>query len=526
MQWRFVAVATLLAVGTAHADELDTVRVLGVDVPRSQLQRASSALSLIQRMAEIGVWEAAKEELAKAPEGVLLLAYLSSNTPRVGVVDFSLNAGAGTTEGGGAGDITASIGARVVGDYCDVASASLSVRASYAREGDLFGGEARAAAGLCLWRGLFVGPDSKIEPDQTWFASLFPLRARAELAVNASPRFSSSRNQPRRRYSEARYGFTVDGLRYMPTDPRRGATFIYAGFENRWEWANLFEGDHGFELIGGFGFVRFFRTREPWALADRAIDIFDIRLHGTKFDESVALIELYPLRLRGVGFGGDHVLFDADLGIGLSGGTITSSSCLDNVGCVEDVVMTGENVADIATAVGRAGMSVGTRASGGGLMFARTLDSNMLGQLAVEDRFTGWYQQQRDGFVVRGEVFGGTAQHFLDVDARGRERFVGTGIDAQLEVRPQLWLGAQVDGVRVFERDAVLDGRVAGSGVRAFATLSWTFDLTRQKIDLPVPTIQELTQEPAAEQPAAEQPAPEAAPAAVEAPADVNVSPP
>ncbi|MDX2090957.1 MAG: hypothetical protein SFX73_24065 [Kofleriaceae bacterium] len=513
MQWRFVALASLLAVGAAHADDLDTVRVLGVDVPRSQLQRASSALSLIQRMAE-GGWEAAKAELAKSPDGALLLGYLSSNAPRLGVVDLALNAGAGTTEGGSAGELTATLGARVVGDYCDVASASLAVRASYAREGDLFGGEARAAAGLCLWRGLFVGPESKIEPDQTWFASLFPLRARAELALNASPRFTSSRNQPRRRYSEARYGFTVDGLRFMPTDPRRGVTFIYAGFENRYEWANLFEGDYGFELIGGFGFVRFFRTREPWALADRAIDILDIRLHGTRFDESVALIELYPLRIRGLGFGGNHVLFDADLGIGLSGGEISASSCLQAVGCTDDVIMTGANVADIATAVGRGGVSVGTRANGGGALFARTLDSNMLGQLTVEDRITGWYQQQRDGFIVRGDVFGGNAQHFLDVDARGRERFVGTGIDAQVEVRPQLWLGAQVDGVRVFARDAVLDGRVAGSGVRAFATLAWTFDLTRRKIELPVPSMQELAQEPAPDaaappsEPAPEEPHP------------------
>lgn len=502
MQLRLVALATLLAVGTARADDLDTIRIHGVDVSRGQLQRVDGALAVIQRIAEQGAWETTKAELAKIPEGTLLLAFLSSNAPRAGVVDVTLNAGVGTSEGGGAGDLTASLGARLVGDYCDVASASVSVRGTYATGGELFGGEGRAAADMCWWRGLFVGPDAKLTPDQKWSAALFPLRARAELALNASPRFTSARNQPHRRYSEVRYGFSVDGLHFMPSDPRRGVTFIYAGFENRWEWAELFEGDRGVELLGGFGFVRLFRTREPSALADRAIDIIDIRLHGTRFDESVAIIDVYPLRLRGIGLGSDQVLLDLDVGFGGSGGTISSSSCLDNVGCVDDMIVTGENVATVNTAVGRAAISVGTREQSSGILVTRSVDSNILGQLALENRATGWYQQQHDGLIVRAEAFGGTARHYLDIDARGDEKFVGSSIDAQLEVRPRLWLGAQLDAVHAFARDAVLDGRVAGSGVRAFATLAWTFDLAREKIDLKIPTLEELTPPPPTEQPA------------------------
>jgi hypothetical protein len=313
-----------------------------------------------------------------------------------------------------------------------------------------------------------------------------PIRMDGSLALNTSPRFGSLRNEPRRRYSEARYTFAVEGLRFSPYRPESGGTLIYMGFEQRWEWPGLFEGNRGFELAGGFGFVRLFRTRGPLALADRAIDIIDIRLHGTRFDEAVALVDAYPLRLRGIGLFGDRVLLDADLGVSGSDGTISSSDCLSKM-CVNETIMTGENIAKVTTWVAHGGLAGGDRLAGGGVAFVRRMDSNILGQIAVESRTTAWAQVARTRLTARGELFGGDATHYLDVQARGHEKFVGASLDLAYQVRPELSAGLELDGIRTFDRDAILEGRVAGSGVRAFVTLSYTTALHHEEVELELP---------------------------------------
>jgi len=490
----------------AAADPQETLRSLPIDRSRSQLERLGRALEFASSLREKSVMELLREQVATSPDAQMLLLYLQSNLPKAVVADVVVTAGGGLTETAGSGDLTVTLGGRVVGDYCDIVSASLAVRASYDAG---ITGETRAAAGFCLWNGLYV-PPAALEMKKL-SAALFPLRMWGEAALNASPRFSSLRNQPRRRYSEAKYSFSVEGLRVMPSVPERGLTFIYAGFEQRWEWPELFSGDRGFELGGGFGFVRLFRTRGPEALADRAIDIIDIRLHGTRFDESVAIIDLYPVRFRGIGFGGDRLLFDAELGFGGSGGTIGSTDCIDNVGCVEETIMTGENVAEVNTWIAQLGVAAGTRARGGGVQFVRRVDSNILGQIAVESRTTGWYQTVDGPVVVRGEVFGGTATHYLDIDARGAEQFAGASVDLQYQINARLSAGLQLDGIRTWDRDQVLDGRVAGSGVRAFATLSFTTELRRHNVELDLSALEppklEESDAPAEDTPAADPPA-------------------
>lgn len=498
---RLVALVLVLAVSaSARADDLETLRVVEVRAPRGQLERAASALALVHQIVEDGAWETLRSGLMQRPEGVLLLMFLSSNQPRSAGVDLAIGAGGGTEGGAGAGDVTATLTARISGDYCDLADASVSVRGGFAGQGAGAIGEARAGAGLCFWRGLFVA--DKAHPE-LGAMSVMPLRVRAGLAINATPRFSAPRNDPRRTFSEATVGAATEGIRWMRTDPSHGIGFGYLGFEERWEWPGAFDGDHGYETIAGFGFVRLFRTRSPLALADRAIDIFDFQLHGVRFDDAVALIEARPLRIRGLGLGSDRVLLDLDLGVGASGGTIQTSNCLDNVGCTEETIMRGDNVADVTTWVGGGALTLGTQVDGGGVRFARTLDSNLLAQLAVESRATAWYQRQRASQIVRAEVFGGTARHYLDVDLRGDERFAGASVDVQVEVGPRLWAGAQLDGIYAFARDPVLEGRVAGTGVRAFATLAWTLDLAHSDIHVQVPTVEELDRELKATEPAA-----------------------
>ena len=492
--------ATVLGAVPALADPPETLRSLPVEVPRGQLERLGRALAFASALREKSLTQLIMEAVKTSPEAQLLLLYLMSNAPKAIVADVAVIAGGGVTETAGGGDLTASIGARVVGDYCDLLYGSLAVRASYDAG---VTGETRATAGFCLWQGLYV-PPAALELE-TASASLFPLRMAGELALNASPRFGSLRNQPRRRYTEAKYSFSVEGVRFMPSVPERGLTFIYAGFEQRWEWPELFAGVHGFELGGGFGFVRLFHIRDAFALADRAIDILDVHLHGTRFDEQVAIIDLYPARVRGLGLGSDRVLLDAELGFGGSGGTIGSSDCIDKVGCVEETIMTGANVAEVHTWIARFGIAIGSRPRGGGVQFVRRVDSNILGQIAVESRTTGWYQTVDGPLVARGEVFGGAATHYLDIDARGSERFAGASLDLQYQINAQLSAGVQLDGIRVWDRDAVLEDRVAGSGVRAFATLSWTTELSRTAVALDLDALEPLKAEP-------EAPAPDAAP--------------
>ncbi len=499
-------VAAALGPTVASADPLETLRSLPIDRSRGQLERLAGALELVSTLEQKSVAELIQAAAAKSPEAQLLLLYLVSNTPKAIVADIVLTAGGGVTETAGSGDLTVTAGARVLGDYCALLYGSLSVRASYDAG---VTGETRASAGFCLWQGLYVGPE--VLELGTLAGTVFPLRMHGELALNASPRFSALRNQPRRRFTEAKYSFFVEGMRIMPKVAERGFSFIYAGFEQRWEWPDVFSGKRGFELGGGFGFFRLFHVRGAEALADRAIDILDIELHGTRFDdaEQVAIIDLYPVRMRGIGLGTDKVLLDIELGFGGSGGTIGSTDCIDNVGCVEETIMTGENVAEVNSWIGNVGLAVGTRVRGGGLNFLRRIDSNILGQVALENRGTAWYQTIEGSLVARGELFGGNATHHLDIDARGSERFAGASIDLLYRINPQLTAGVQLDAIRTWDRDPILEDRVAGSGVRAFATLSFTRELHRTNVDVDLESLFPPPPPPEEETPATDQPAPD-----------------
>lgn len=473
----------LAAVAPAHADGPDLLRTTPVRTVRSQLERVTDALALYEQLSSMTV-EDVVIELGKRPEGALLLAYITANQPRAFITEANATLGGGTAGGGLVGELTAAFTARVAGDFCDLASAGLVARGS-AGTGDAEGSafEARANAGLCLWKGLYFPPDLGIPGS----GSLFPIRLWASLALNTTPRFAAVRNEPRRRYSEALVGFALEGIRYSPSNPATGVSFMYADVSERWEWRDAFEGDHGFEIAARFGFFRLFRSRDARALADRAIDIIDIDLHGTRFDpdEAVALIDLYPLRISGFGLGSDRALLDAEIGVTTSGGTIGVTNCLDD-NCTSEDIDTGDNVADVATWAAHGALSFGERRRGVGLDFRRFLSSNILGQLAVENRTTLWHQVLAGPLLVRADAFAGTALHYLDVDARGREKFVGGTVDGRYDIGGSpLWVGVQLDAVAAFDRDDVLSGRVAGSGVRAFITLGVHHELSRQTIDLP-----------------------------------------
>ncbi len=484
MRIAFALAALLAAVAPAHAEVRDLLRASPVRTARSQLDRLSDALELFRLVTDASVEELLASELAKTPEGMLLTAYLHSNLPRAVILDLDATLGGGTASDEFLGELTATGTFRVAGDYCDLVSLSASVRGSSGTgDQDAAAGEARVSAGVCLWKGLYVGPGEI--PDLPGSGSLFPLRLGAGMAVNTTPRFTARRNDPRRRFSELRVEVATEGLRYSPYRPETGVGFLYFDSMQRWEWRELFDGNRAYELAANFGFVRLFRTRAASAIQDRAIDIVDIDLHGTKFDEAVALIDIYPVRIRGLGMGSDHVLVDAELGVTSSGGTIGATNCLEGVGCTEETIETGENIADVTTWAARLDLGLGSRAKSAGGGFTRHMDSNILGQIAVENRATVWTRYAQAPLALQSEVFFGNATHYLDVDARGRERFAGASLDFQRWLGKSLWLGVQVDAILAYDRDAVLDGRVAGNGMRAFVTLGYHRELARTSIDLP-----------------------------------------
>lgn len=473
----------LAAVAPARADGPDLLRTTPVRSVRSQLERVTDALALYEQLSTMTVADMVSE-LGKRPEGAMLLAYVTANQPRAFITEADATLGGGTAEGGLVGELTGAFTARVAGDFCDLASVGLVARGS-AGTGDAEGSafEARANAGLCLWKGLYFPPDLEIPGS----GSLFPIRLWASLALNTTPRFAAVRNEPRRRYSEALIGFALEGIRYSPSNPATGVSFLYADISQRWEWRDAFEGDHGFETQARFGFFRLFRSRDARAIADRAIDIIDIDLHGTRFDpeEAVALIDLYPVRISGFGLGSDRALLDAEIGVTTSGGMIGVTNCLDD-NCTTEDITTGDNVPDVATWAAHGALSFGERRRGVGVDFRRFLSSNILGQLALENRATIWHQVLAGPLLVRADAFAGTALHYLDVDARGREKFVGGTVDGRYDIGGSpLWVGVQLDAITAFDRDDVLSGRVAGSGVRAFITLGVHHELSRQAIDLP-----------------------------------------
>lgn len=474
------SLASLLTPITASADPIDTLRSLPTRAVRGQLERINDVLSLA---ASVSTGELLTR-IQESPEAQLIGLFLLSNPPNAVVVDAYAAAGGGAMNDGditGGGELTAILRARVVGEYCDIAHASLSARSTFA-EGEVGATEARAGAGFCFWRGLYGKPTA----DSPGSGSLFPVQMKGSVAINASPRFGGLRNEPRRRYSEAEYSFAIDAIRYSLHTPLRGFTVGYGGFQQRWEWAKDFTGDHAYEVAGGFGFVRLWRTRDAVALSDRSIDIIDFRLHGLKAAEPVALVDAYLIRFHGIGFLDDHLLVDADLGASGSNATIGTSNCLDMVGCTEEMINTGDNVAKVSTWVARGALASGTQLAGGGVSFVRRLDSNILGQLAVESRATAWAQRVGRDMTARGEVYGGTATHYLDVDARGRERFAGASLDLQYKLGHGLAAGLELDAIRCWDRDANLEGRVAGSGARAFVTLSYSVELHRRDIEVAV----------------------------------------
>ncbi len=465
-----------------HADSIDVLRT-SYEHTRSQAEQLTR--KFVSLHDDIGPTVPALNDTLQ-----LVALFVQSNRPTSAVVTATATLDAGGEKYAGSGAITAHVQARLVGEFCDLASIGVLARGSggVGSSGGSGTGEMRAWGAACLPRGFTLtaadlnAPDLHTDPNEprlqfpsTTTISVMPLRLSAHVALNASPSFTSMRNEPLRTFSETAYGIGVEGARISLYRPDRGFSFIYANIAQRWEWAGLPKsGEAGYELSAQFGFFRLFHVRSREALADRSIDFLDFKLHGVRFVRSAAILDLAPVRINGLALGSDHMLADASFGLGASGGTITSSD--------GGTVMNSDDVPEITTWVGKFGVTEGTQTQALGVQFIRTLDSNVAAQLALENRVTAWGTLNQADLRSRAEIFGGSAKHYFDKTTSGRERFIGLAVNVDYAVATNWWLGLRGEGVTSYARDATLDGRISDDGFRGFATLTWTSDLYTESL--------------------------------------------
>lgn len=500
---------TLLATRptTTRADSMDVLRT-AYEHTRSQAEQLSRKFGSLHE--DVSATVTAIDDTVQ-----LIELFVESNMPTSAVVTATATLDAGGEKYSGGGAITAHVQARLVGEFCDLAAVGMLARGSggIGRSGGSGTGEVRVWGSACLPRGLTLtaddlnAPDPDVDPNapqllfpSTTTVSIMPLRLSAHVALNASPSFTSMRNEPLRTFSETAYSIGTEGARFSLYKPDRGFSLVYGTIAQRWEWAGLpASGEAGYELPAQFGFFRLFRVRSREAVADRSIDFLDFKLHGVRFVRSAAILDLAPVRINGLSLGSDHLLGDASFGLGASGGTITSSD--------GGTVMNSDDVPKITTWVGKFGVTEGSQAQALGVQFVRTLDSNVAAQLALENRVTAWGTLNQTELRSRAEIFGGSAKHYFDKTTSGQERFVGVAVNVDYAVATNWWLGLRGEGVTSYARDATLDGRISDDGFRGFATLTWTSDLYTASLTEPDEPTQpaEAPTEPPAVDPASSQ---------------------
>ena len=471
--------------------------------------RADSAVLELGRKA-YAAWSGAQEDEVRArmsaleerADEVFLLAelYLATDPIEAAQVEVSGTVGGGFDVSRAAADASVQLTAHLDTATCRALWVSLLVRGRTATSLD---GRARAsgeaAAGACFPNGLslagVIGAPIAL--------AAFPLRAEAHAALSRTPALTASRSALREPYSEAGWSLATEGLRFAYGRGRtRWITGPGAAVTQTWQWLGFPTGDPArLELTLDTWFVGLHRRRPPIALADRAVDVFVIGGHGVRDDNGAAVIDFWPVRITGLGLGSDRVLLDT--GIALSGvGTFGEEG--------DEIVTTGLPQVDIVAT--HTALHVGTQRGSVSIGYDRTLDANLLAELVHEDR--GWIAGRRAEGRLRfaAGAFGGRARHYFDLTTRGDERLIGATFDASYAVRTDLAFGLAVSGTYTLARDAALEGRVAGDGVRAMLTATTTHTLYQGELvpvrsvrpgfvprrEPPVPPVQPIRRDPPA----------------------------
>jgi len=468
-------VASLLLLATpAHADVtvggeldlLDLVHGVARRFAPTQEARISRQLRELQQQVD---------------DAVALANLLLANNPlRGGGLDVGATAGGGYDVDRGGADASAMLSAHLDGDHCALVRADVLVRGRTATAVD---DRARASVD---------GSAMACFPDGIDFSAsglpitVFPIRGGFFGALNKTPSLTASRAVLAEPYSEAGFGVWTEGLRWLRDGGTRYYAFPGVSIEQRNHWRGFPTGEASRkEVVLDAYFFRLFRRREPFALADRAIDIFGFGAHGVQDETGTAVIEAWPARFRGFGLGTDYLLLDFVFGI--SGpGTLASD---------EGVDIDSMNVPDIDVVFVHGAIAGGTQVAAAGVTYDRQLETNLLAALVREDRVSAWTRHHRGPLRAEAAAFYSDARHYLNLTDRGDERLLGASLDASYAIGGGVSIGAALEATHALARDAILDGRVAPDGLRAFATVSVTQPLASWR--KPPPPAAEPELEPA-----------------------------
>ncbi len=451
--------------------------------------RAEPWLDLVREIT--GLWSESQEQEVRhrfdqtrqGLDDVRALVGLYAATTRVVEqrVDVTASLGAGADRRDATLDAVVGVAYTARAERCDLLHVGASARGGVITADAPVVGSAQQWGALCLEPGIsgaMFGPELA-------GLSLFPLRLREAAVIGATPRLTAPRATLDERYSEAGFGFDVEGARWA-WRPGRGVAIAGFTADQRWRWSGLpGEGDARVELRGEMWFVRFYRQRGPLAPADRRIDVFAIGFHGIQADNGAAIVDAVPLRLTGIGVGQERVLLDLSLGFAGTG-TITSTTSGPGVDDMTTIGTTG--LPDVARTIARVAAYGGTPARAAAVAYDRTLDTNVLADVIVEDRGTAWLRALVAGGSARAAAFVSRATYFLDEDVVARERLVGASLDAALPVGRGLAVAVTVDAsIGLGALDPALDGHAPARGVRALIELRAVRTPWRQVAPAPAP---------------------------------------
>ncbi|MBL9016766.1 MAG: hypothetical protein JNL83_21445 [Myxococcales bacterium] len=455
--WRLVAVTVIaLAARTAAAQP-----VTGTLRRVAALWTSSQEGEIRQRITQAREQAAAYYQVA--------MAFLSNNAPTDARFDVFAEAGAGVDARAAAGEGTLGAVFAVRSRRCDLVQVGASLRGDVrSKEPTLLGG-AQQWAQLCLSGGLDLGTLMQIKVPGL---ALFPMVLREGGVLDARPRLTAKRSAIDEPYSDIGFGFDVEGVRYQ-WRADRGIAGIGFTADQRWRWRGWPGGDDAkVELEGNFWFARLFRLRGEAALADRFVDILVFGFHGIQSDNDAAIVTAWPVRFYGVGFADDRVLVDAELGVG---GTGTISSTTSGPGIDDMTTIDSTDLPDITAAIAHVAAHFGDRRGFGSLSYDRTVDTNVLGDVIREDRFTASGQLIDQQWSARGAAFVSRARYYLTETTRADERIAGVSFTGAYGLGHQLSLGVTLEvAVGLIERDPLLEGHALPRGARAYLTLSTT----------------------------------------------------
>ncbi len=454
--------------GAMRRAAIAVVTALGLAAPR--VARADGWLELARQAT--GLWTESQESEVRQrlDEARLLASLYAANTEVLEQrLDVTGALGLGTERAAAQADLVVGASYTARGERCDILQVGASARAGLDVGAPSTTSSAQHWAELCLDPGI---SSATLDPELRGLF-LFPLRLREGVAINATPRLTAPRASFDERYSEAGFGFAVEGLRYE-WRPDHGVALPGFSADERWRWRGLPGGDDArFELSGEMYFVRLYHHRGARAPSDRQVDVFAIAFHGIQADNGAAIIDFMPVRLTGFGLGQEHVL--VDLSVGVAGtGELSSSTSGPGVDNMETIGTTG--LPDVTRASVHAAIYGGAAARAFAVAYDRGVDTNLFADVIVEDRGSAWLRYPLGaGGRARAALFVARATYFLDEDVVAGERVVGISADAEVPLGRGLRLGFSLDAaLGLAALDPALDGHAPGRGVRGLVELRAT----------------------------------------------------